>query len=70
MKYGAKPRSTAGEVGSIAHENREALHERGLKLKAIQDSAERMGDDAEDFASLATKLAERERKKNVFGFWD
>lgn len=43
-------------------ENADLLRERGEKLKQLQDRTADMSNDAADFASMAKKLAEGERK--------
>jgi hypothetical protein len=44
-------------------ENRARIAERGEKLRTLQDKMEAMSGDAEDFASLARQLREREASK-------
>ena len=44
-------------------ENRARLAERGEKLRGLQDKMEAMSSDAEDFASMAKRLRDREANK-------
>ena len=74
-KYGIRKKAAEGRGGgattqgddpaSLAdnlEETRNKLHERGERLKGIQDKTERMQSDAEDFASMAEKLRKQQEK--------
>ena len=50
-------------LSGVMDENRARLAERGEKLRTLQDKMEAMSGDAEDFASLARQLREREANK-------
>ncbi len=47
----------------MAEENRQKLAERGEKLRTLQDKTDRMQADAEDFASMARQIRDREANK-------
>ena len=74
-KYGIRKKAAEGRGGgattqgddpaSLAdnlEETRNKLHERGERLRGIQDKTERMQSDAEDFASMAEKLRKQQEK--------
>ena len=72
-KYGVRKKAAHGGRGggggsgdaSLAtglEETRGKLHERGERLRGIQDKTERMQSDAEDFASMAEKLRKQQEK--------
>ena len=58
---GGSSRDDASLAGAL-EETRDKLHERGERLRGIQDTTERMRSDAEDFASMAEKLRKRQEK--------
>lgn len=47
----------------IMEQNRAMLAERGERLRALDERSAAMSNDAEDFASLAKKLAEQEANR-------
>jgi hypothetical protein len=47
-------------------QNRQMLAERGERLRALDERTAAMQDDAEDFASLARKLAEQQANKKWY----
>ncbi|KAL4458921.1 hypothetical protein ABPG75_013786 [Micractinium tetrahymenae] len=55
--------SRAGDVRGIMEQNRAMLAERGERLRALDERSAAMSNDAEDFASLAKKLAEQEANR-------
>ncbi|BDA45161.1 hypothetical protein COCOBI_06-6410 [Coccomyxa sp. Obi] len=62
--YGRSTHARRAEgVGGIAEENRQRLAERGEKLRSLQDKTDRMQADAEDFASMARAIRDREANK-------
>ncbi len=52
----------ADSLQGVMAENADLLRERGEKLKQLQDRTTDMQNEASDFASMAKKLAENERK--------
>lgn len=50
-------------LGGLAEDNRQKLAERGEKLRTLQDKTDRMQADAEDFASMARQIRDREANK-------
>ncbi len=44
-------------------ENRELLAERGQKLERLQDRTAQMENDAQDFASMARRIADQEKHR-------
>jgi len=50
-------------LSGVMNENRARLAERGEKLRGLQDKMEAMSSDAEDFASMAKRLRDREANK-------
>ena len=73
-KYGIRKKGSSSEgrgggsregdasLAGALEETRDKLHERGERLRGIQDTTERMRSDAEDFASMAEKLRKRQEK--------
>lgn len=67
-KYGRqrstyKTQQTADDVGAIMSENVSKLHERGEKLRNLNDKTEDLVNDAQSFAELAKQLAQQKSKK-------
>ncbi|KAK9908560.1 hypothetical protein WJX75_009693 [Coccomyxa subellipsoidea] len=62
--YGRSTNSRRAEgLGGLAEDNRQKLAERGEKLRTLQDKTDRMQADAEDFASMARRIRDREANK-------
>lgn len=53
----------ANGLDAAMDESRARLAERGEKLRTLQDKMESMSEDAQDFASMARQLREREAGK-------
>lgn len=67
-KYGRQrstyqTQQTADDVGAIMSENVSKLHERGEKLRNLNDKTEDLVNDAQNFAELAKQLAQQKSKK-------
>ena len=68
-KYGkSKPKDLSStsaqksnELRSDLHETRDKLAERGEKLASLQDKTQQMQSDAEDFHTMAQKLAKQQK---------
>ncbi|UPR02209.1 WD40 repeat domain-containing protein [Chloropicon primus] len=56
------------KVKNIMAENMNKLAERGEKLSQIQDKTQQLENDAEDFMTMAKKLAEREKNRKWYEF--
>jgi syntaxin-binding protein 5 len=57
------PRSGGGDLHASMAENRELLAERGQKLERLQDRTAQMENDAQDFASMARRIADQEKHR-------
>lgn len=69
--YGRPGTSTNDKVGGMKgmmEKTRDALVERGEKLKSLQDKSEAMSNDAEDFAGMAQKLEQMYAEKKWWQF--
>ena len=60
--------SKTGELKSVMAENMNKLAERGERLNQISDKTQQLENDAEDFMTMAKKLAEREKNKKWWEF--
>lgn len=58
-----RARCRANDVRGIMEQNRAMLAERGERLRALDERSAAMSNDAEDFASLAKKLADQEANR-------
>jgi hypothetical protein len=63
-----KASSKTGELKNIMSENMNKLAERGERLNQISDKTQQLENDAEDFMTMAKKLAEREKNKKWWEF--
>ena len=50
-------------LSGLMDDNKVRLAERGEKLRTLQDKMETMASDAQDFASLARQMRDREASK-------
>lgn len=70
--YGRDPSkaatSRANELKGVMAENMNKLAERGERLSQLQDKTQQLEDDAEDFMTMAKKLAQREQNKKWWEF--
>ena len=53
----------SGDVAGLAAQNRALLAERGEKLSRLDERTAQMEADAQDFATMARRLAEQEKNK-------
>lgn len=60
--------SRAGDLGSMMHETRAALAERGEKLGRLQDKTAALEEDAAGFAAMAKQIRDREANRRWFPF--
>mmetsp|Transcript_6396 Transcript_6396/g.16241 ORF Transcript_6396/g.16241 Transcript_6396/m.16241 type:complete len:83 (-) Transcript_6396:112-360(-) len=63
----SKAKAKASELKDVMGENMRKLGERGEKLNQLSDKTQQLENDAEDFMTLAKKLAEREQNRK---WWD
>lgn len=54
--------SAASNMSSLMSDSKNLLHERGEKLDELQDKSEQLENDSQNFASLAKKLADKQKR--------
>mmetsp|Transcript_26233 Transcript_26233/g.36533 ORF Transcript_26233/g.36533 Transcript_26233/m.36533 type:complete len:173 (+) Transcript_26233:282-800(+) len=65
-KYGfEKPKSNS--KNKVMDENLNEMHKRGEALRNTEDAARQIADEASSLASVASKIKERQKRRNFFG---